>query len=188
MKISFSIILSLLVSAVIFTIPSNLFLNLNDSVGYVNGLRIDYLIPKLYLSDLIVLTTIAVRLTQKNLLKKLFLFVRDNKYVFLMLSVVMIHSIFFAQHRIAGVMSTLKIIEIFLFSFVLWQSWNLLDKKLISNSFLFTIVVSSLWAILQFFNQASITPYWVFGETQFNGSSIGINIWINCNLFKAKSY
>jgi len=44
-----------LLSAVIFCIPSNLFYQLLPNYGYVGGLQVDYLIPKLYLVDLLIL-------------------------------------------------------------------------------------------------------------------------------------
>lgn len=42
-----------LISVLIFSIPSNLFLKCCAEVGYVNGLFVDYLIPKLYLFNLV---------------------------------------------------------------------------------------------------------------------------------------
>ncbi len=46
-------LIQLLFSLLIFTLPLNLFLKGGIEQAYVNGLLIDYLIPKLYLSDLI---------------------------------------------------------------------------------------------------------------------------------------
>jgi len=40
------------VAILIFLIPSNLFIVLSENFGYVTGLRVDYLLPKLYLTDL----------------------------------------------------------------------------------------------------------------------------------------
>lgn len=45
--------MQLLFSLLIFTLPMNLFLKTGIEQAYVSGLLIDYLIPKLYLSDLI---------------------------------------------------------------------------------------------------------------------------------------
>src|SRR5690606_28662361 len=44
----------------IFTIPTNLFWKMLPNFGFVGGLQIDYLIPKLYLSDLVSIGLICV--------------------------------------------------------------------------------------------------------------------------------
>jgi len=47
-------VLQLLFSCLIFSIPLNLFLKLNESSSYVGGLKIDYLISKIYLTDIFI--------------------------------------------------------------------------------------------------------------------------------------
>lgn len=44
----------------IFLIPSNLFMVLSEQSGYVTGLRVDYLLTKLYLSDLVAWAVIGL--------------------------------------------------------------------------------------------------------------------------------
>lgn len=54
-----NIVLQFLFSAVIFAIPTNFFKKLFELQSYVNGLQIDYLIPKLYLSDVFIILIFA---------------------------------------------------------------------------------------------------------------------------------
>ncbi len=55
-------VLIFLLSAIIFLAPTNLFLNLTEQFSYVSGLRVDYLIPKLYLSQIFVVAFVLMTL------------------------------------------------------------------------------------------------------------------------------
>src|SRR5260221_404184 len=49
-----------LIASLIFLIPSNLFLKFLVDSAYVNGLLVDYLLPKLYVSDLPILLMLGI--------------------------------------------------------------------------------------------------------------------------------
>lgn len=55
-----------LVGSLIFFLPSNVFLTFPTGAEYVGGLRVDYLIPKLFLTDLVVMAIIVSFLIWKR--------------------------------------------------------------------------------------------------------------------------
>lgn len=57
-----SITQAVLLAGLIFLLPSNLFLKILPDSGFVHGLQIDYLIPKLYLTDLLIIAILVVEL------------------------------------------------------------------------------------------------------------------------------
>ena len=76
---------------IIFLIPSNLFFKVLESSAYVNGLLIDYLIPKLYLSDLVIFALFSwwvidhqktILKKFKKTIKKVVLLSKKNKLIF----------------------------------------------------------------------------------------------------------
>jgi O-antigen ligase len=171
-----NLIYQLLFGLVIFLIPTNLFLKFFESTAYINGLQIDYLIPKLYLIDLIILSSFLFWLIEniKNLFKftnkfkkNLFKFVQNNKLgSFLIISLLLrqINS----YNPVASWWYVIKLIEISLFSLLIYHKRRLLSHKWIMISFLPTIIFQSVVALFQFFNQAPILGYLFLGESNLN--------------------
>jgi O-antigen ligase len=64
-----------LLLALVFLIPTNLFFKLTEQTAYVDGLLVDYLIPKVYLQDILILLILLIALFKARFLpeKKLHL-------------------------------------------------------------------------------------------------------------------
>lgn len=174
MKYSFATIFSLLIAAVVFTAPSNLFFVLNENVGYANGMRVDYLMPKMYLSDIFILLTIASVLLKNRYSFSVKKILRSNLKILVTLGLLFLCSLIFSTHRIAALYGIVKILEFSLFTYGIWNLKHLINKKIILIAIATALSIQTTVALLQFWLQHSVTPYWLFGETQYSSSSFAI--------------
>lgn len=161
-KKTIDLINHLLVSALIFAIPSNLFFILTEKYSYVNGLRIDYLLPKFYLSDIIIFTLITwVILSQQIIFPKI-------KYQKNILLIVATFSFFifqlFAKETQIVAWQIFKILEMAILVFILNKIWPKLKSKIVLISLNLVLIFQSIIGILQFINQKSVAGYWLLGE------------------------
>ncbi|MDH5533819.1 MAG: O-antigen ligase family protein [Candidatus Pacebacteria bacterium] len=161
---------------VIFLVPSNLFFKFFESSAYVNGLLLDYLIPKLYLSDLIIFSLYGWWLfeNKKSLLKKfktsiskLEKIVIKHKLISGLVLALFLRQ-FNADHNIAAYWYLFKIIEIGIFGLLLLNKRKLITNTVILTSTIFTLFFQSGVAILQFMNQSSIAGYLFLGEANLS--------------------
>jgi len=152
-----------LISLVIFLIPSNLFLKLWENNAYVNGLLVDYLIPKLYLSDIFIISLLTIWIVAE---KKLYDFKTLRLSTASFLVFLFIARQFFTINNIASLYYLAKIFEFSLF-FIFLKN----HKKLLATShyaLATSLVFQSLLAIYQFVFQKSLFGFWFFGETNLN--------------------
>ncbi len=194
----FNKLYQILLGLVIFLAPSNLFLKLYEGNSYVNGLQVDYLIPKLYLSDIPILLILSLWLLQSLLNAKLqitnvkqMLKAQSSKLIALCNSatLTLIISVFFlltsnlllSTNHIASLWYLAKIIELTLFTLFLKT-----QKKLLSNSAnlllvitVITLVTQSLLALYQYNTQHSLTNYYLTGETNLTNFAGLAKITIN---------
>jgi len=164
LKIDKRIYLALL-AVLIFFIPSNLFFKFLVPTGYVNGLLIDYLIPKIYFSECILLLLLGLwsienfRLFHVSFLKK---------YApFFFLFFVLFLRQFFAIKPLPSVLDFIRIVEALgLIFFLVKEKWVIMSKVFFM-SWCCVLVFQSLLAIAQFQVQHSVFPsYLFFGETR----------------------
>lgn len=172
MKYKLNISYQLLIGLFVFLIPSNLFLKFFESSTYVNGLQIDYLIPKLYLSDLIIFALFSLYIfeNKNNLRKKIgfcskkaFNFVKQNRLLSFLALAVLLRQVN-ADYPISSFWYLGKILEIMGLIFVLREQRKLITEKLLLISLLTTILFQSSIAIIQFINQGSVYGYLLLGE------------------------
>ncbi len=161
-KKTIDLINHLLVSALIFAIPSNLFFILTEKYSYVNGLKIDYLLPKFYLSDIIIFALITwVILSRQIIFPKI-------KYQKNILLIVATFSFFifqlFARETQIVAWQIFKILEMAILVFILNKIWPKLKSKIILISLNLVLIFQSIIGILQFINQKSVAGYWLLGE------------------------
>lgn len=163
---------------VIFSIPNQLGFHFWPSFSYINGIRIDYLSPTLYLSDILIIflfLLLVLDLVKKSIKIK-FPQISDLIKVFSLLFVLdLILALFFAKSVQAHLFGVVKILE---FSFLSVYTANTIKFKKVSY-FVDVLALGGLLscalAILQFISQSSIGGLWYFmGERSFNLSSLGI--------------
>jgi len=149
-----------LLSLLVFLVPSNLFLVLHHQIGYAAGMRIDYLIPKLYLSDLVAGAFATLTLAQyRPRVSKWLIYIGISWFILLLRQVATLTPAsslwFFAELSLAGV--------------VIWSLVQL-PKRIrehtgVTWSLASMLGLQSLVAIGQFALQKSLFGYWFLGET-----------------------
>lgn len=169
-------IYQVLFGLVIFLIPTNLFFKFFESSAYVNGLQIDYLIPKLYLIDLVIFTAFIFWLIEnKNkLIEKISKlkttsskFIKHNKFGSFLIASIIIRQVN-SYNPISSWWYLFKLIEIGLFGLLVYHKRKLLTPAWIMLSLLPTILFQSLVGLFQFFNQTPIFGYLFLGEANLN--------------------
>lgn len=161
-----SIVNHALVGGLIFTFPSNLFYLVNANVGYVHGLRLDYLLPKLYLTDLLIWTILAwwwfsqqLKIPRFSLLNWL-----GKNRLLIIVSALLLFRQFFSQYPIAALWQVGKLFSLVVFFGALNLMWEKLKPNWLSLALILTIFFQATLGSLQFFNQQSIAGYWLLGE------------------------
>lgn len=160
----------LLFALLIFTIPSNLFKTFLENSSYVNGLRVDYLIPKLHLSDLLVLLLlIFLALIKKNrqVIITTWNNIKHKNLLTLLLGIFFIFQLS-TQYYLVSVMFFTRIMILIKLGIILKNNKQILTSKITSTAVSITLIFQSLLAWFQYLNQKSLLDYYFFGETQLN--------------------
>ena len=111
-QVSFNKIYIYLISLIIFLIPSNLFFKINYSSAYVNGLLVDYLIPKFYVSDIPILLLFSLWLIEVIKNKQKIITKTSNLFFpSILISLIIIRQIF-VSYPLASIWYLLRLIEV----------------------------------------------------------------------------
>lgn len=165
-----------LLACLVFFLPTNLFVKFFENQSYVNGLQIDYLLVKIYLSDILILLLLLVWLIEKYCSKKLKLkFWQKNsqkktkKFLLaLALFVLLLGRQILTHKAISALFYLAKLGEMLVLFNFLKQHSKLFKKSLVQHSFLAALIAQSGLAIYQFTQQKSLYGFCFFGETQLN--------------------
>ena len=172
-QVSFNKIYIYLISLIIFLIPSNLFFKINYSSAYVNGLLVDYLIPKFYVSDIPILLLLSLWLIEVIKNKRKIITKTSNLFFpSILISLIIVRQIF-VSYPLAAIWYLLQLIEVGFLGWFLTTHKKLLQKTLVHHAILITIWFQSLLAIWQFALQKSFLNYSFLGETNLS-NSIGL--------------
>lgn len=173
-QIDWNQLISLAVALLIFTIPSNLFKVFLESSAYVRGLKVDYLIPKLHLSDLVLLLLLLILLfflfsqkKQKQSIKNLKKIIEKNKLL-IALSGALIFLQIFSSHQVTSFLFVLRIALLVIAFKLLAPQREIFYSKIITTAIKITLLFQSLLAWFQFITQKSLLGYYFFGETNLN--------------------
>lgn len=161
-----TVVSTALVGMLIFLIPSNLFLKFAENSGYVNGLLVDYLLPKLYLSDFPILAIIIWSL----FIIKPRLRVQKKRLWLLAGIVAMILLIrqFFSPYPLASLWFFGKLCEMILLTISITSLKKNVKKSWIFVALLLTLGFQNFVSIIQFLTQKSLANYWFFGEANLS--------------------
>lgn len=146
--------------------------------SYVMGLRVDYLSPTIYLTDLLVLAILGLWAIEKisNIKNQTSKIDIKNLKLFFFLFLIFIFLLvncFFARNQGAAFYKLLKILEFFALGFYAAKNYCLLFT--IHWPLVIAVVYSSLLAIAQFVRQSSLNGiFWWLGERTFNAATPGI--------------
>ena len=159
-------------------LPSQLGKHFWPNFSYVYGIRVDYLSPTFYFTDLLIVLLFA-SFVFENI--KIFNKVRIHKktsfelFIFFLITLFLISGIILAKNPTAGFYGLVKLFEfVFLISYTA-KNFRKLNKKVIYSSFFIGVFFESLLTIAQYFNQGSIGGImYYFGERSFNSQTPGI--------------
>jgi O-antigen ligase len=152
----------------ILLLPTQLGLHFWPDFAKVMGIRVDYLSPTFYLTDLLILLTILSAI-QDGFLKKIVL--KKNK-TFLFLGFLILNALLAFSQESAFV-KILKIIEMFLLG--VYVSVYPKTRQRLCQWLPLSLVMIVLVAILQFFKQSSLGGlFWFLGERTFDLQTPGI--------------
>ena len=152
----------LLVLAILVFLPSQLAFHWWPSWSLVSGVRVDYLSPTLYFTDLIIIFLLLLAFINKKLWLPTWL---------LIVVVAAVINIYFAEIRPLAIYYWLRFSELLLFGLYIRRT----SKLLLGAGLAVGLVWSSVLALWQFSAQSSINGWWRFlGERHFDLTTPGI--------------
>ena len=159
---------------ILFLIPANLAKHFILPSSYVSGILVDYLIPTLYLTDILIIALLGseLRFGKGPLGYEPPVKIR-NLLVFL---VALLPSVIFATSPVPAIYKYLKFLLFILFAF--WIKQNIDFKKhfnTIINVLSASVLFQSLLALAQWLKQSSVFGYWFLGEQPFTSATPGID-------------
>ena len=134
--------------------------------SFVYGLRLDYLSPTIYVTDIFIVLIFVFYLPSFiNALRK----INKNKLViFLFFVLSLFLGINSSKNFPAGFYGLIKFFEFSFLAFYVYQNIKIINKKIIFYCFSASIVFESLLSFLQYVNQGSIgSLFYFFGERQY---------------------
>ena len=161
----------------VFLIPTNLFMALDQSQAHVHGIRIDYLISKLYLSDLLILLLFAAWFIHHPLqkLKKLNPFNLHSSDIrftnTLILAASLIYLAYSAVRPLPSISFLAKLFQYYLLFIWIRSSITPTHIKIFTKPLLLGLFFQSLVAIIQWIQQSSIIGFLFLGETTLKTTS-----------------
>ena len=151
----------------LFILPFQLGKHFFPPFSYLQGVRVDYLSPTIYLID-----TLILLLSILNL-KELLLFFRKKVFIFIFLLIAI--NIIFSQSKYLSLYGLLRMIEFFILIFLGKKIMKYLSPRSIVISFLSSGLIELFLCLLQFYNKSSIQGIFYFiGERLFTLSTPGI--------------
>lgn len=158
----------------IFLLPVQLGKHFWPDFSLIFGIRVDYLSPTIYLTDILVLLLLMLWGVER--LKNSKFKIAKSKYTFKILKrflfpflvfCFLLVNAFLAQNQGAAFYKLLKITEFGLLGLYIAKNKLLITKYQLPITL--AVIYSSLIAIAQFINQASLGGiFWLFGERTFN--------------------
>jgi hypothetical protein len=173
-------------------LPVNLGKHFIFDFCYVDGILVDYLIPTVYLTDILIWLLLVIwglrKISSNNLTIQQF----NNRSLILYSSFFILVSglsALGAENQPAAVYKWLKLMEYILFAFYVSKHINLKRDwptiiKLLSVGVLF----ESVLAVAQWFKQGSLFGYWFLGENKYTVSTPGIAILDFFGVKKVRAY
>lgn len=158
----------------IFLLPTQLGLHLWPNFSYVFGIRVDYLSPTIYLSDIVFLVVLGLWVFSKK--NALYLGLPRLVVIFALFLYLLATSLFVAQNQGAALYKLAKLIQMFLLLFYVYQNktW-ILKWKPFYGVLSLSVIYSSFIALFQFINQKTLGGvFWWLGERSFSSVTPGI--------------
>ena len=151
--------------------------------SFVYGLRLDYLSPTIYFTDILILLIFIFSLPR--FLYELKQIQKKYLFGFLLLLLSFLVGLMEAKNYWVGIYGIIKFLEFSFLVYFVAKNYKSLNRVILFCCFLLSITVETLLTFLQYLNQGSIGGiFYLFGERAFNAETPGIaNASINGQLF-----
>ncbi len=160
-----------LFSLLILLLPTQFARHFWPSFSYIMGLRIDYLSPALYATDLLIGGLCILQLF-RFVAKKSTIKIFKDKYFFLFIVISVLLSTINADNKPVAWYGYIKLLECIFFG---WYVKNVPIKKSIWMLFLVTVLYESCIAVAQYISSGSLNGMFYFlGERFFTSQTPGI--------------
>ncbi len=159
---------------IIFLIPNQLGLHFWPKFSFINGIRVDYLSPTLYLLDILIILLFLLTLPD---IKKTQIIPKNHYFWNLALFTVfvLIINLFFSASLSAHIFGLIKVVEFSFFGIYVYSFFNRKDILYLSETLALGGIFSSILSFFQFANQGSLGGiFYLAGERSFVSSTIGI--------------
>ncbi len=142
--------------------------------SYVSGIRVDYLSPTLYITDILIglLFIISIPSLFRSFRKRGFFLSERVVFGFLVLIV----SLLLAPVPVVAFYGVVKLVEMIFLGYIITQLFSKKDFPAIAQVFSVAVFIQSILVFWQFFTQSSVGGLWYFiGERTFSPATIGIS-------------
>lgn len=157
---------------IIFLIPTQLALHFWPSYSFVFGIRVDYLSPSIYLSD--VLITSLLFLWTLNDFRVISGAIKKYRRILIIGLVFISINLFISTGILISAYKWLKIIEIAFFGLYVYSRSRFVGKSGITQTLFASAGLFSLIGIYQFFAGRTSGLFYLLGERSFNILTPGI--------------
>lgn len=179
MKRRINLIEKYLNTLLVFLIPTQLAIHFWPEFSLLFGIRIDYLAPTIYLTDLLFVTLFVNWSIRNNKV-----FIKDfikRKWIIIALLLLIVFNTFFSISPIVSLVKWLKVFEMILFSYYIYKRKDVYSKNAVGKILLISLCIVSLVGITQFLTGKTIGGlFYIFGERTFDIFTPGIAL---VNLF-----
>lgn len=141
--------------------------------SYVSGIRVDYLSPTLYLSDLLI--GLLGVFSFRSLLISGALYLKKFPLVVLMSIGALLASCLLAQQPLVALYGLVKVIEMAFFGYMVYHLLSQKDFSVLATVIAGAVSVQTMLVIWQFLAQSSVGGLWYYlGERSFSSGTVGI--------------
>jgi hypothetical protein len=163
----------IILTVLVFLLPTQLAIHFWPSWAFVFGIRIDYLSPAIYLTDILTFLVLGLWIVQDK--QTIFNLIKKYKHVVVGLLLLILINSYFSVSIFPTLYKWLKILELISFGVYVNQRFKIVGKESILKTLFASIIFFSLIGIDQFITGHTIGGllYWL-GERSFTISTPGI--------------
>jgi O-antigen ligase len=157
----------------IFLLPTQLAIHFWPSFAFVFGIRVDYLSPTIYLTDVLFLLVFSI--WAKKSYKQILLFVNQRKrYIYLFFALALFNSVF-STSLFPTIIKWIKLLELIIFGYYVWERSEIFNIRKILPVLYYSLIFFSVIGISQFALGKTLGGVtYLFGERSFNVATPGI--------------
>lgn len=157
----------------VFLIPTQFALHFWPEFSLVFGIRVDYLSPTIYLTD-VLFAFLFIPWLSKNY-KLVFRNISKNKFLISFLTTVIILDLFFTSSFYVSLTKWIKIVELVFFGMYIKERGDVFNTKVVAKTLFFSLVFFSLIGLSQFIRGRTFGGiFYLLGERSFSMFTPGI--------------